>query len=52
MIYKNLLFMAPATIFGIYSGFQGQNLYDDWMMQLFNILFTALPIVVFGIMDQ
>ena len=22
------------------------------MMQLFNILFTALPIVVFGIMDQ
>jgi magnesium-transporting ATPase (P-type) len=52
MFYKNMLFLAPVTIYGIYSGFQGQNLFGDWMMQLFNIVFTAFPIVIYGIMDQ
>lgn len=31
-IYKNLLFIAPSFIFGIYSGFTGQNVYDNWLM--------------------
>ena len=31
-IYKNLLFIIPQFIFGIYSGFTGQNIYDNWMI--------------------
>lgn len=50
-IYKNLLFIAPTFIFGIYSGFTGQNVYDNWLMQLYNIVFTSLPIILFGAMD-
>jgi len=51
IIYKNFLFLVPTIIYALYSGFQGINIYGDWTMQLFNILFTALPVLIFGVID-
>ena len=51
VFYKNLLFLAPLFIYGTYSGFSGMNIYESWMAQLSTILFTSLPIILYGILD-
>ena len=50
--YKNFLFVMPHFWFGIISYFSGQSLYDPWIYQLFNILFSSFPIIWFGIYDK
>ena len=50
--YKNFLFVMPQFYVGFYSLFSGQNIYDPWLYQLFNILFTVFPILWFGIYDS
>ena len=50
--YKNFLFVMPHFWFGIISYFSGQSLYDPWIYQLFNIIYTSFPIIWFGIYDK
>lgn len=50
--YKNVLFVLPQFWYGLSSGFSGQPLYDPWIYQLYNIIFSCLPIVWFGIYDK
>jgi phospholipid-transporting ATPase len=50
--YKNVLFVMPQFWFGFKSYFSGQTLYDPWIYQLYNIVFTCLPIIWFGIYDK
>ena len=42
----------PQFYVGFYSLFSGQSVYDPWLYQLFNILFSVLPILWFGIYDS
>lgn len=49
--YKNVLFVAPQFFFGIFSMFSGQTLYDPWIYQLYNIIFTSMPIIWYGVFD-
>ena len=51
-IYKSLLLVIPLVIFGAYSGFSGTCMYDSWMIQLFSLLFTSLPLITYGLMDR
>ncbi|XP_024380189.1 phospholipid-transporting ATPase 3 isoform X3 [Physcomitrium patens] len=50
--YKNLAFTLTQFWFTLYTGFSGQRFYDDWFQSLYNVLFTALPVIVVGIFDQ
>ncbi|EGR28204.1 phospholipid-translocating p-type flippase family protein, putative [Ichthyophthirius multifiliis] len=50
--YKNIILVLPQFWFGFYNGFSGQFLYDIWVFQLYNILFTSAPIVLFAIFDK
>ena len=50
--YKNFLFVMPLFYVGFYSFFSGQTIYDPWLYQLYNIAFTVLPIIWFGIYDS
>ena len=50
--YKNFLFVMPLFFVGFYSLFSGQTIYDPWLYQLYNIAFTVLPIIWFGIYDS
>ena len=50
--YKNFLFVMPLFFVGFYSVFSGQTIYDPWLYQLYNIAFTVLPIIWFGIYDS
>jgi len=49
--YKNILFVVPQYWFGFMSVFSGQTLYEPWIYQLYNIVFTALPIMWFALFD-
>jgi phospholipid-transporting ATPase len=50
--YKNVLFVMPQFWFGFYSAFSGQVFYEKWIFQIFNIVFTAFPIMFFALFDQ
>jgi len=50
--YKNMLFVIPQFWYGFSSGFSGQPLYDPWIYQLYNVSFTCLPIIWYGIYDK
>ena len=50
--YKNFLFVLPQFWLGFYNYFSGQYLYDPYIYQLFNIVFTCFPIAWFGIYDK
>ncbi|CAM9830897.1 unnamed protein product, partial [Choristocarpus tenellus] len=52
MFYKNALLVLPQFLFGFVSLFSGQSFYYDIMYQSFNIFFTGLPIIAFGVLDQ
>ncbi|GAB5363124.1 hypothetical protein AAMO2058_000856500 [Amorphochlora amoebiformis] len=52
MFYKASLIVWTIVFFGFYSAFSGQAPYLDWMFQLHNIAFTALPIIMFAIFDK
>ena len=50
--YKNVLFVVPQFWYGLISLFSGQTLYDAYIYQLYNMLFTCFPIIWFGIYDM
>ena len=50
--YKNFLFVLPQFWLGFYNYFSGQYLYDPYIYQLYNIIFTCFPIAWFGIYDK
>jgi len=49
--YKNLLFTIPQFFFAFLTGYSGQSCFDDYYISLYNILFTAWPLMVTGSMD-
>ncbi|OQS06662.1 hypothetical protein THRCLA_01288, partial [Thraustotheca clavata] len=52
MFYKNVLLVLPQFFFGCYCLFSGQSTYYDPLYQLFNVWYTALPILLFSVTDQ
>ena len=51
MFYKNVLFVLVPFWFGIVSAFSGQSIYEQWIYQLYNIVFTAIPIMWYALFD-
>ena len=49
--YKNFLYVIVQFLFGFYSVFSGQTLYEPWVYQLYNIFFTGGAIFIWGILD-
>ncbi|XP_039003611.1 phospholipid-transporting ATPase 3-like isoform X2 [Hibiscus syriacus] len=50
--YKNLAFTLTQFWFTFSTGFSGQRFYDDWFQSLYNVIFTALPVVMVGLFDK
>lgn len=49
--YKNLLLVLPQLWYGFSNSFSSANIYDPWIYQLYNVLYTSFPIAVFAIYD-
>ncbi|KAK9829125.1 hypothetical protein WJX72_004020 [[Myrmecia] bisecta] len=50
--YKNLLFGLTIFFYNALCFYSGQILYNDFYMSLFNVVFTVLPPLVLGTMEQ
>jgi magnesium-transporting ATPase (P-type) len=50
--YKNYVFGLCQLWFGIFNKFSGQTMFDTWMLAFYNLLFTSLPILVYGVLDK
>lgn len=51
-IYKNLVFTIPQFLFGFYCGYSGQTVYDDWYITIYNMILTALPLMIKGVLEK
>ena len=45
--YVNLLFW-----YQFFCGFSGTSMTDYWILILFNLLFTSVPPIVYGVLDK
>ncbi|KAF8019188.1 hypothetical protein BT93_G0005 [Corymbia citriodora subsp. variegata] len=50
--YKNLTFTLTQFWFTFQAGFSGQKFYHDWFDSLYNVVFTSLPVIVFGLFEK
>lgn len=50
--YKNMLFTLPQFITAFYCGFSGQTIFDDIYITLYNLIFTAIPLLIRAIFEQ
>eukprot|EP00899_Mesostigma_viride_P000711 jgi/Mesvir1/10640/Mv13736-RA.1 len=50
--YKNIAMVTCIFWFNMYTGFSGQRLFDDWFQSLYNLIFTALPTIFLGVLEQ
>lgn len=50
--YKNIVCFACQFYYAIFSNFSGMTLYESLFLFLYNTLYTAVPIVVYGLTEQ
>lgn len=50
--YKNLVFTIPQFLFAHYSAYSGQTVYDDWYLTFYNMVFTALPLLMRALFER
>ncbi|KAG7031431.1 putative phospholipid-transporting ATPase 9 [Cucurbita argyrosperma subsp. argyrosperma] len=50
--YKNFTFGFTLFLYEAYTSFSAQPAYNDWFMSLYNVVFSALPVVALGVFDQ
>ncbi|KOX76982.1 putative phospholipid-transporting ATPase IH [Melipona quadrifasciata] len=50
--YKNFIFITPQVLYNTYTGFSAQPFYDALFFMLYNVIFTSMPILVYGLFEQ
>ncbi|KAJ8442146.1 hypothetical protein Cgig2_015487 [Carnegiea gigantea] len=50
--YKNIVFSFTLFYYDAYASFSGGPAYNDWYIPLYNVCFTALPVIALGVLDQ
>jgi magnesium-transporting ATPase (P-type) len=52
IFYKTTLVALSMFYFGFFSAFSGQQFFNDVAYQLYNVAFTAGPVMILAIFDQ
>lgn len=50
--YKNFVFTITHFYFAFFNNFSGQTIIDDWFISLYNMIFTALPLIAKAVFDH
>uniref|UniRef100_A0AAR2JTJ1 Phospholipid-transporting ATPase n=1 Tax=Pygocentrus nattereri TaxID=42514 RepID=A0AAR2JTJ1_PYGNA len=50
--YKNFSFTFVHFWYGFFCGFSAQTVYDEWFITMYNLVYTALPIIGLSLFDQ
>ncbi|KAM6912187.1 phospholipid-transporting ATPase VD [Xenentodon cancila] len=51
-IYKNVMYVNLLFWYQFFCGFSGSVMINSWVLILFNLVFTSVPPIIFGILDQ
>lgn len=51
-IYKNVMYVNLLFWYQFFCGFSGSVMTNSWVLILFNLLFTSIPPLVYGVLDQ
>ncbi|XP_028269374.1 phospholipid-transporting ATPase ID-like [Parambassis ranga] len=50
--YKNFTFTFVHFWYAFFCGFSAQTVYDQWFITLYNLMYTALPVLGMSLFDQ
>ncbi|XP_070539119.1 phospholipid-transporting ATPase IF-like isoform X5 [Ptychodera flava] len=50
--YKNFAMITPQFYFCFFNAFSQQTLYHSFYLTFYNVLFTSLPILIYGIFEK
>uniref|UniRef100_H3A4T4 Phospholipid-transporting ATPase n=1 Tax=Latimeria chalumnae TaxID=7897 RepID=H3A4T4_LATCH len=50
--YKNVAYVNLLFWYQFFCGFSGTSMSDPWILILFNLIFTSVPPIVYGILDK
>ncbi|XP_040274842.1 phospholipid-transporting ATPase VD [Bufo bufo] len=50
--YKNVMFVNLLFWYQFFCGFSGTSMVDVWMLILFNLIFTSVPPIIYGVLDK
>ncbi|XP_008289590.1 phospholipid-transporting ATPase VD isoform X2 [Stegastes partitus] len=51
-IYKNVMYVNLLFWYQFFCGFSGSVMTNSWVLIFFNLLFTSIPPLIYGILDQ
>ena len=47
-----MVLVLPMLFYGIYNGMSGPTMYNSIMLNLYNMFFAALPIMIYSLFDK
>lgn len=50
--YKNVMFVNLLFWYQFFCGFSGTSMVDVWMLILFNLIFTSVLPIIYGVLDK
>ncbi|XP_056875092.1 phospholipid-transporting ATPase ID [Takifugu flavidus] len=50
--FKNFTYTLTHFWYAFFCGFSAQNVYDEWFITVYNLVYTALPVFSLSIFDQ
>ncbi|KAM9225592.1 phospholipid-transporting ATPase IC [Dugong dugon] len=50
--YKNFAFTLVHFWYSFFNGYSAQAAYEDWFITLYNVLYSSLPVLLMGLLDQ
>lgn len=50
--FKNFAFTLVHFWYSFFSGYSAQVAYEDWFITLYNLCYSALPVLLVGLLDQ
>ncbi|KFQ28139.1 putative phospholipid-transporting ATPase VD, partial [Merops nubicus] len=50
--YKNVAYVNLLFWYQFFCGFSGTSMTDHWILILFNVLFTSVPPIIYGVLDK
>uniref|UniRef100_A0A673YHB3 Phospholipid-transporting ATPase n=1 Tax=Salmo trutta TaxID=8032 RepID=A0A673YHB3_SALTR len=50
--FKNFAFTLVHFWYSFFNGFSAQVAYEDWFITLYNVMYSSLPVLLVGLLDQ
>lgn len=50
--YKNMVYVMPQFWLALFNQFSGQNMFDPFIFQMYNIAYASIPIMIYALQDE